>query len=91
MIFSRPNAPQGIKFRGLYSNTDTYVIGCVVVYGGGAYIAIADGSGNLPTDTDYWAPYELSEVINTLGNVDGGTANSVYLPTQNIDGGNANG
>ena len=32
-----------------------------------------------------------SENINIEGNIDGGSANSVYLPSQVINGGNANG
>jgi hypothetical protein len=37
-----------------YDNAATYTEGQIVQYDGGLYQAIAETTGNLPTDTDYW-------------------------------------
>ncbi|HOF38701.1 MAG TPA: hypothetical protein PLD73_01410 [Candidatus Hydrogenedentes bacterium] len=41
-------------YWGAYDNAQAYVTGNVVYYQGSSYICIADSTGNLPTDTDYW-------------------------------------
>jgi len=40
--------------EGAYVAETTYDINDIVSYEGGSYIAIAETTGNLPTDTDYW-------------------------------------
>jgi hypothetical protein len=51
-----------------YSNAETYTVGTTVLYEGVIYIAIAGGSGNLPTNTAYWSPLETNAWVNAVGN-----------------------
>lgn len=44
----------GIAWKGEYVAETAYVIQDGVTYNGSSYICIADSTGNLPTDTDYW-------------------------------------
>jgi hypothetical protein len=41
--------------KGTYSAGTSYVIGDFTVYNGSSYTCIANSTGNLPTDTSYWA------------------------------------
>jgi hypothetical protein len=41
-------------FRGEYDNSTAYTIGDVVNYNGSSYACVANSTGNLPTDTDFW-------------------------------------
>lgn len=53
----------GIIWQRAYDNDTAYVVGDAVYYPttGGSYINIQAGTGNLPTDTDFW------DVIATIG------------------------
>ncbi len=45
-------------YKGVYSNSIVYNIGDIVAFGNSFYIRInSSGSGNLPTDTNYWSVY----------------------------------
>lgn len=47
-----------------YDNSTAYVIGQIVSNGGSDFIAIANGTGNATSDTDYWKPYDAyTEVL----------------------------
>ena len=41
--------------KGTYAAETAYTIGDFVDYSGSSYVCIANSTGNLPTDTDYWA------------------------------------
>lgn len=46
------------RYKGVYSNSRVYNIGDIVVSENSFYIRInSSGSGNLPTDTNYWSAY----------------------------------
>lgn len=45
----------GISWKGAYDEETAYVIQDGVSYQGSTYTCIADSTGNLPTDTDFWA------------------------------------
>lgn len=45
----------GISWKGAYDEETSYVIQDGVSYQGSTYTCIADSTGNLPTDTDFWA------------------------------------
>ena len=45
-----------------------YVIGDKVLYNGIIYVAIAPGTGNLPTNTTYWSVLETNAWVNASGN-----------------------
>jgi len=51
-----------------YSSTTSYTTNDTVLYNGKIYIAIASGTGNVPTDTDYWALLETNAWVNASGN-----------------------
>ena len=45
-------------YKGIYSNSIVYNIGNIVASGNSFYIRLnSSGSGNLPTDTNYWSVY----------------------------------
>jgi hypothetical protein len=44
----------GVTFRGEYNGATAYSTGDSVSYNGSSYVAIAPGTGNLPTNTTYW-------------------------------------
>jgi hypothetical protein len=44
----------GMSWKGTYDNDTAYEIQDGVNYNGSSYICIAETTGNLPTDTDYW-------------------------------------
>jgi hypothetical protein len=45
-------------YKGIYSNSIVYNIGNIVAFENSFYIRInSSGSGNLPTDTNYWSVY----------------------------------
>jgi Phage tail sheath C-terminal domain len=51
-----------------YSNATTYAVNDLVLYEGIPYIAIAPGSGNLPTNTSYWSPLQTNAWVTASGN-----------------------
>jgi phage tail sheath protein FI len=51
-----------------YSSTANYVSGDKVLYQGIVYVAIASGSNNLPTNTNYWSILETNAWVNAAGN-----------------------
>ena len=51
-----------------YSNITAYTVGNKVLYNGIIYVAIQEGSGNLPTNTSYWSVLETNAWVNTSGN-----------------------
>lgn len=44
----------GIDWKGEYVALTAYVTGDGVSYNGTSYVCVADSTGNLPTDTNYW-------------------------------------
>lgn len=73
-------------FSGDYSAGTTYELNDVVKYGGNVYVYTntTSASGNLPTNTTYWAV--MNEGFNYLGNYSSGTA---YKPGDTVShGGN---
>jgi len=52
----------------LYSGAVNYVIGDKVLYNGSLYVAIAAGSGNLPTNPTYWSLLETNAWVTVGGN-----------------------
>ena len=56
-----------------YDNATSYAIGEKVLYNGVAYVAIAAGSGNLPTNTNFWSVLELATWVNASGNRNDGS------------------
>ena len=51
-----------------YSASTNYVSGDKVLYQGIIYVAIASGSGNLPTNTNYWSELETNAWVTAAGN-----------------------
>jgi hypothetical protein len=51
-----------------YDTTTTYAISNKVLYNGVIYVAIAAGTGNLPTNTTYWSVLETNAWVNASGN-----------------------
>jgi hypothetical protein len=51
-----------------YSGSTAYVIGDKVLYNGIIYVAIAAGSGNLPTNIAFWSVLETNAWVNASGN-----------------------
>jgi hypothetical protein len=51
-----------------YDAATTYAIGDKVLYNGVIYVAIAAGTGNLPTNTTYWSVLETNAWVNASGN-----------------------
>lgn len=65
----RTNYFNGTSFDvDVYSTTDSYVAGNKVLYNGIIYVAIQSGTGNLPTNTSYWAKLETSTWVTASGN-----------------------
>ena len=56
-----------------YSNITSYMTGDKILYNGVLYVAIQDGSGNLPTDISYWAQLETNTWLNASGNRNDGS------------------
>ncbi len=56
-----------------YSGTTAYVIGDKVLYNGIIYVAIAGGTGNIPTNISYWSVLETNAWVNASGNRDDGS------------------
>ena len=48
---------EGIKFKGVYSNTTAYKVGDGVAHGGKVYIAVIDTNGNTPPNVTYWSQF----------------------------------
>lgn len=61
---------QGLNWEGAYSGATAYVVDDAVSYNGSSYICILASTGNLPTNSTYWA------VLATKG-LDGTGAGSV--------------
>jgi hypothetical protein len=51
-----------------YSNAANYVSGDKVLYQGKVYVAVASGSGNLPTNPAFWSELETNAWVNAAGN-----------------------
>jgi hypothetical protein len=51
-----------------YDSVTTYAIGDKVLYNGVIYVAIAAGTGNLPTNTSYWSALQTNAWVNASGN-----------------------
>jgi hypothetical protein len=51
-----------------YDTTTAYVSGNKVLYNGIIYVAIASGTGNLPTNTSFWSILETNAWVNASGN-----------------------
>ena len=51
-----------------FSISAAYVSGDKVLYNGIIYVAIASGTGNLPTNTNYWSVLETNAWVNASGN-----------------------
>jgi hypothetical protein len=51
-----------------YSNATTYSVNNLVLYEGIIYIAIAPGTGNLPTNTAFWSVLETNAWVTATGN-----------------------
>ena len=51
-----------------YDSTTAYVSGNKVLYSGVIYVAVASGTGNLPTNTNYWSLLETNAWVNASGN-----------------------
>lgn len=49
-----------VNYRGAYAAGTTYAVNDLVTYSGGSYIAVVATTGNLPTDTNYWAVFAAS-------------------------------
>lgn len=56
-----------------YNNAVSYAVNDIVLYEGTAYIAIAPGTGNLPTDPAYWAELETNAWVTASGLRDDGS------------------
>jgi hypothetical protein len=55
-----------------YDNGTAYVVNNKVIYNGVIYVAIQAGTGNLPTNTAYWAVLETNAWVTASGNrIDG--------------------
>jgi hypothetical protein len=55
-----------------YDNGASYAVGSKVLYNGVVYVAIQASTGNLPTNTAFWARLETNAWVNASGNrVDG--------------------
>ena len=65
----QPDYFNGVSFDfDVYDNAASYAVGDKVLYNGVAYVAIAAGSGNLPTNTAYWSRLETATWVNASGN-----------------------
>ena len=51
-----------------YDSATTYAVGNKVLYSGVIYVAIAAGTGNLPTNTSFWSVLETNAWVNASGN-----------------------
>jgi hypothetical protein len=51
-----------------YSGNTAYVIGDKVLYNGVIYVAIAAGTGNVPTNVAFWSVLETNAWVNASGN-----------------------
>jgi hypothetical protein len=51
-----------------YDTTTAYVSGDKVLYNGIIYVAIAAGTGNVPTNTSFWSILETNAWVNASGN-----------------------
>jgi len=51
-----------------YSGTTNYVVNDKVLYQGVVYVAIASGTGNLPTNTAFWSVLETNSWVTAAGN-----------------------
>ncbi len=56
-----------------YSGATTYAIGNKVLYNGIIYVAIAAGTGNIPTNAAYWSVLETNAWVNASGNRNDGS------------------
>jgi hypothetical protein len=52
------------EYRATYSNSTAYAIGDEVFYSGSYYRATAAGTGNLPTDTNFWGV--ATDLVKTI-------------------------
>ena len=65
-ILERPENED--QFEGDYDPAKTYAVGQVIKYQGDLYEVVNETTGNLPTDTAYWKPFEentLKDLLST--------------------------
>lgn len=67
-----------------YSNVANYVTGSKVLFGGVIYVAIQAGSGNLPTDTNFWSALKTSTWVTASGNRSDGSPFLGRLAVRNM-------
>ena len=59
----------------VYDNTTSYAVGDRVLYNVTVYVAIANTTDNLPTNTNFWQPLELATWVTASGNRADGSPN----------------
>ena len=56
-----------------YNGSTSYMVNDKVLYNGSIYVAIADGTGNIPTDIVFWSLLETNTWVNASGNRNDGS------------------
>ena len=65
----QPGYFNGVRFEfASYDNSTVYAVNNKVLYNGIAYVAIASGSGNVPTNASFWAVLQTATWVNASGN-----------------------
>lgn len=84
-IYLYKEGPQGlsVNWKGAYSNTTTYQINDAVYWNSSSYICIAVTTGNLPSNTTYWAL--MSSGMGDFSGPSSSTANN-FVSFANGDG-----
>lgn len=67
-----------------YSNVANYVPGSKVLFSGVIYVAVQAGSGNLPTDTNFWSALKTSTWVTASGNRSDGSPFLGRLAVRNM-------
>jgi hypothetical protein len=67
-----------------YDNATAYAIGNKVLYNGSIYVAIAAGTGNLPTNVSFWSLLETNAWVTASGNRADGSPNMGRLAVRAI-------
>jgi len=67
-----------------YSNVASYVVGSKVLFSGVIYVAVQAGSGNLPTDTNFWSALKTSTWVTASGNRSDGSPFLGRLAVRNM-------
>ncbi len=66
----------GITWQGAWTNTTAYVTNNAVSYFGSSYVAIANSTGQLPTNTAYWSPLALQGTTGPSSTIAVGTVST---------------